>query len=178
MKRITLSVLLLCIPALVPAQSAPPFVPFVDAAQGLYRAQAYLSVSEITTLSVSPKTLVPAIPGYSVIPEFAALYRTGARYATNGGNLKVRIVNSDLRVTLELSGAALTSEDAPTITDFRRQNGLVVGFIVDAPVNALGGKALDVWSAANSTVDATYLGSPVWVVVWYRLIPSSAADLK
>jgi len=147
-----------------------------DKTTKLYRAEVLLQPSDVCALNTTPIPLLPAVPGHAIMVEYGTLHRTGARYATNGGNIQVRILNSTLRVPLQLAGGVLTADDTPPVTDFRWRDLSVVGFISDWP-NSLGSKALDVWSAANATVDATNVGSPVLLVIWYRLVPGTVAGL-
>jgi len=144
----------------------------------LYTKKVTLTIAQVILLNSTPITLVAAENGFLVRPDFVVIVRTGARYATAPGSLTTRCVSSSPFAWTTHSGTVLTATSDSNGTYANYGNSGTTGGNASQATADIGGKAIDIFSlTGNPTVDGTNVGSGLIVVVYYRRIPTTTANI-
>ena len=140
----------------------------------MLRKKVSLSAAQVDSAGTSPVKIMDGVAGYVIVPRIAVMQKpAGAAFnlgASSFPQLKYDNTAKTAVVSIGSVGTLDQTDEATTISTL----SFLLNLLADESAAEVGGKGL--LFGTNGNGDYT-VGSPVTLVLWYELVPISAALL-
>lgn len=134
------------------------------------------SVADVLTFHSNRKEFIGAVPGYIIVPHLTFFLKPAGPAFTVGaaGTVQLRYNNTAKTVIV---GPGLVVGALDQTTDTGGYAGAAGSALMGSEANAADAAGKSVVSGTSGNADYTGPGSPITIVILYRLIPSSVPTL-